>query len=270
MSQIDPRAHLDPSASLAPGCVLRSGAYVGAGVRLEAGVQLDANAALVDCEAGQTTRLCQGVRVGANATVLAGVVIAAKAVVRPGSVVTRAVPPNAIVEGNPATIVGYVDTLHEAAAALRPAPGSGPASVETTSVRGVSVHQFPIVPDMRGNLTVGEFERQIPFTPKRYFMVFGVPSREIRGEHAHRRCHQFLICLRGSCSVVADDGERKVEVELNAPNRGLYLPPMTWGIQYKHTPDALLMVFASDYYDASDYIRDYADFLQAVQTTRAH
>jgi len=268
MSQIDPRAHLDPSASLAPGCVLRSGAYVGAGVRLEAGVQLDANAALVDCEPGQRTRLCRGVQVGANATVLPGVVIAAKAVVRPGAVVTRAVPPNAIVEGNPASIVGYVDTQHEAS--TLPRPGTGPASVEPTHVRGVTVHQFPIVPDMRGNLTVGEFERQIPFTPRRYFMVFGVPSREIRGEHAHRQCHQFLICLRGSCSVVADDGERKVEVELNAPNRGLYLPPMTWGIQYKHTPDALLMVFASDYYDASDYIRDYADFLQAVQTTRAH
>lgn len=264
-SLIDPRAHLDPNAQLGPGCVLRSGAYVGAGALLEAGVHLDANVALVDCEPGQHTVLKPGVRVGANATVLPGVVIAAKAVVRPGSVVSRSVPPNAIVEGNPASIVGYVDTAHESVPALRAPAGQAPASVEQTSVHGVSVHHFPVIPDMRGNLTVGEFERQIPFTPKRYFMVFGVPSREVRGEHAHHRCHQFLICLHGSCSVVADDGERKVEVELNAPHRGLYLPPMTWGIQYKHSPDALLLVFASDYYDASDYIRDYGDFLQLVQ-----
>ena len=97
--------------------------------------------------------------------------------------------------------------------------------------------------------------------------MFGVPSREIRGEHAHHRCHQFLICLRGSCAVVADDGERKVEIELDAPNLGLYLPPMTWGIQYKYSPDALVLVFASDYYDAADYIRDYDQFIAEVGAT---
>jgi dTDP-4-dehydrorhamnose 3,5-epimerase-like enzyme len=121
-----------------------------------------------------------------------------------------------------------------------------------------------VVPDLRGNLTVGEFARDIPFVPERYFMVFGVPNREVRGEHAHRECHQFLICVRGSCSVVADDGERRVEVLLDAPEKGLYLPPMTWGIQYKYTSEAVLLVFASHYYNAADYIRDYAQYLKSV------
>ncbi|MBK8289063.1 MAG: WxcM-like domain-containing protein [Cellvibrionales bacterium] len=60
---------------------------------------------------------------------------------------------------------------------------------------------------MRGNLTVGEFEQHIPFSVKRYFMVFDVPSAETRGEHAHKKCHQFLICAKGSVSVVADDAK---------------------------------------------------------------
>jgi dTDP-4-dehydrorhamnose 3,5-epimerase-like enzyme len=128
-------------------------------------------------------------------------------------------------------------------------------------VRGVTLHHFPVIPDLRGSLTVGEFQRQIPFTPLRYFMVFGVPSREVRGEHAHHACHQFLICLQGECSVVADDGEHRVEVVLDTKHRGLYLPPMTWGIQYKYSPDAMLLVFASHHYDAADYIREYDEFL---------
>ena len=131
-------------------------------------------------------------------------------------------------------------------------------------MRGVTVHHFPLIPDLRGHLTVGEFERQIPFVPKRYFMVFGVPNREVRGEHAHLACHQFLVCPRGDCSVVADDGVSKIEVLLDAPNKGLHLPPMTWGIQYKHSPDAVLLVFASHFYDAADYVREYADFLDIV------
>ena len=93
-------------------------------------------------------------------------------------------------------------------------------------------------------------------------MVFDVPSAETRGEHAHRECHQFLICVRGSCAVVADDGVNRQEFVLNRPEHGLYLPPMTWGIQYKYSPDALLLVFASHYYEAADYIRDYEEFLQ--------
>ena len=264
---IDPRAHLDANASIAHGCVIQSGAYIGSGVKLETGVHVGANVAFVDisaAQAGTLTRVGNHARIGANSTIYAGVAIGAKAKVLPGSVVTRSVPPNAIVEGNPANIIGYVDAIREPISHLHQSGDGRKPGVETTPVKGVTVHNFVVIPDLRGNLTVGEFDRQVPFLPRRYFLVFGVPSREIRGEHAHHKCHQFLICLRGSCAVVADDGMNKIEISLDAPNRGIYLPPMTWGIQYKYSQDALLLVFASEYYDPADYIRDYAEFLATV------
>ncbi len=266
----DPRANVNAQARVGVGCIIKSGAYIGPGVCLEEGVYIGANVVFVDASSSTVvtaTKVKRLAIIGANSTVYAGVVIAAKAEVRPGSVVTRSVPPNAIVEGNPASIVGYVDTVHEASRRLHTGPGSGQPTVETTLVKGVTVHQFSVVPDLRGNLTVGEFGRQIPFEPRRYFLVYGVPSREVRGEHAHRQCHQFLICLQGSCAVVADDGENKVEVLLDAPHRGMYLPPMIWGVQYQYSADAMLLVFASHHYDSADYIREYDEFLIAI--TRA-
>ena len=71
--------------------------------------------------------------------------------------------------------------------------------------------ELPNVTDARGNLTVGEFGNHIPFDPKRYFLVYQVPLVEMRGEHAHRECHQFLVCVRGRISVVGDDGRRRAE-----------------------------------------------------------
>ncbi|WBU51738.1 FdtA/QdtA family cupin domain-containing protein [Kosakonia pseudosacchari] len=114
---------------------------------------------------------------------------------------------------------------------------------------------------MRGCLSVGEFSRSIPFEAKRYFIVYDVPTKETRGEHAHHECHQFLIAIKGIIHVVADDGINRQEFVLNAPNIGIYLPPKTWGIQYRYSSDAILLAFASDYYDAKDYIRDYDEFI---------
>ncbi|MDF9787841.1 sugar 3,4-ketoisomerase [Polynucleobacter sphagniphilus] len=118
-----------------------------------------------------------------------------------------------------------------------------------------------VIKDPRGNLTVGNFGVDVPFDPKRYFIIYQVPLVDIRGEHAHKECHQFLLCLRGSVVAVADDGVQREEFQLNRPDCGLYMPPMTWGTQYKYSPDALLLVFASHLYDSSDYIRDYAEFI---------
>ena len=130
------------------------------------------------------------------------------------------------------------------------------------NVGDVTLHLLKIVTD----LSVGEFEKDIPFTHRRYFLVFNVPSEKTRGEHANRQCHQFLICVKGSCSVVLDDGISRRELKLDSPEFGLHLPPMTWGIQYNYTSDAVLMVFTSDYYDASDYIRNYQEFIALVQS----
>ena len=201
--------------------------------------------------------------IGAGAVILPGLEIGRNAMVAAGAVITRSVPPNAVVEGNPAKIVGYVDAARgEDASAARAKTEVG---ISATRVKGATLHRMPRVPDIRGSLTVGEFDRSIPFAAKRYFMVFDVPSVETRGEHAHRECHQFLICVRGSCAVVVDDGINRQEFQLDSPDVGIHLPPMVWGIQYNYSADAVLLVFASHYYDSADYIRNYADFLAMVK-----
>lgn len=105
--------------------------------------------------------------------------------------------------------------------------------------------------------TVGE----VPFSPARYFAVFGVPSIELRGEHAHKRCQQFLVCMHGSCRVLLDDGNQRCEVTLDRPDMGVFMPEMIWGTQYRYSPDAALLVFASRKYEAEDYLRTYDEFL---------
>jgi acetyltransferase-like isoleucine patch superfamily enzyme/dTDP-4-dehydrorhamnose 3,5-epimerase-like enzyme len=207
-----------------------------------------------------------GASIGANATLLPGITVGSRAMVGAGAVVTRDVPPLAVVVGNPARIVGYVDSAHTTPPAAAPDSRAPRAhAARSSTVRGVTFHEFPVFQDMRGALTVGDFERQVPFVPRRYFMVFDVPSREVRGEHAHRTCHQFLICVRGACAVMADDGTHREEWRLTGPHQGVYLPPMTWGVQYRYSEDAALLVFASHHYDAADYIRDYQQFLSQAQ-----
>ena len=207
-----------------------------------------------------------GASIGANATILPGVSVGEGAMIGAGAVVTRSVPPNAIVVGNPARIVGYTNTkLEEGFNQQLSENVRKPSYSDTTAVSGVTIHKLPLVLDLRGSLTVGEFEQHIPFAPKRYFLVFDVPSKETRGEHAHRACHQFLVCVRGSCIVLADDGINRTEVLLDSPDKGIYLPPMVWGVQYKYSKDAMLLVFASHNYDAADYIRIYSEYLEEIK-----
>ncbi|MFC4109414.1 sugar 3,4-ketoisomerase [Micromonospora zhanjiangensis] len=140
--------------------------------------------------------------------------------------------------------------------------------VSGTKVAGVTLHRLDFVRDLRGDLSVGEFERDVPFPVRRYFVVLDVPSEKVRGQHAHRTCHQFLICVKGQCSVVADDGVSRHEFLLRGPATGLHLPPMTWATQYRYSADATLLVFASHYYDPDDYIRDYAEFVALADRCR--
>ena len=254
---------IDASARIEQGVCIGFGAVIGAFVRVPKGVTIGERTAIGD---GVTFAIVPGgamsvgadVKIGAGATLSDGISIGNRAEIAPGAVVTRSVPAYAVVQGNPATIVRYVDAATRAVDAH---PASTSARVENVGVGAVAVHQFPIITDIRGSLTVGEFDREIPFVPLRYFMVFDVPNRETRGEHAHRACHQFLVCVRGSCAVVVDDGQRRSEIVLDSPAKGVHLPPMTWGIQYKYSADALLLVFASHHYDSADYIRDYPQFL---------
>lgn len=199
--------------------------------------------------------------IGANATILPGIVIGRGAMVGAGAVVLKSVPSHAIVAGNPARIIGYVDSGPTPAKLTAPA---GLATSTAARVKGVQIYAMPRIEDMRGNLSVGEFGRNLPFVPQRYFLVFDVPSAEVRGEHAHRQCHQFLVCAHGRVSVVADDGARREEFLLDRPEIGLHIAPWVWATQYRYSSDAVLLVFASHAYDPSDYIRDYDGFLREI------
>lgn len=198
--------------------------------------------------------------IGANATILPGVRIGAEAMIGAGAVVTKNVPPYAIVKGNPGVITGYVDALQSSIGFEGLSDEEGAANESSLGVGGCVLYQLPFVHDMRGDLSVVEYEKYIPFLPKRCFWVFDVPSTEIRGEHAHKTLHEYLICLRGSISVVLDDGVVRKELVLDRPNIGLYLPPKVWRVHYKYSQDAVLLAFASAPYDPGDYIRSYEEF----------
>lgn len=211
-----------------------------------------------------------GARLDAACVIGDGVTIGQGAWVRAGSVVLRSVPPNAIVEGNPAQVVGYLSGDQQ-----RPKPrfvdlqewDHSPRPTRVTLEVGRSaVYLMRKVVDARGALTVGEVPNEMPFRPARYFVIYDVPSTELRGEHAHKQCDQFLICLHGSCRVLLDDGESRCEVTLDRPDVGLYMPAMIWGTQYRYTSDAVLLVFASRPYEAGDYLRAYDDFLAELKT----
>ncbi|KAA9377525.1 isomerase [Microbispora cellulosiformans] len=200
-----------------------------------------------------------GASIGANSTILPGVEIGAGAMVGAGAVVTRPVPPNAIVVGNPARVSGYTAVARKPAT---PAESDGTPRPGRTElgVGGASLHELRLFRDPRGELSVGEFGRELPFTPRRFFLVSGVPGHEVRGEHAHRSCEQFLVCARGSCRVLLDDGHDRREVTLDRPSLGVHMPAMIWGTQYRYSPDAVLLVFASDHYDPDDYVGAYEEF----------
>ncbi len=148
----------------------------------------------------------------------------------------------------------------------RPVPSQS-VTIQASKVRGVRSYELPYIEDARGNLTVGEFGNPLPFVPQRYFITFAIPSGTLRGEHAHRLCAQYLTCVHGSCYVLVDDGTTREEYFLDRPTLGLYVPPMVWATECKHSPDSTLIVFASHHYDAADYIRDYDEFMRLAAAT---
>ena len=205
----------------------------------------------------------KGASIGANATILPGIRIGLDAMVGAGAVVTKDVPAKAIVVGNPARIVGYTGASRPSR--IRPADVEDKVYPKNLGVGCTQLWKLNEFEDMRGSLIAVEYSGDLPFKPLRTFFVHNVPSEDVRGEHAHRECEQFLVCLRGSVNVVVDDGSCNREVCLDQPGLGLYMPAMTWGIQYKFSQDAMLMVYASHPYNVDEYIRDYAQFVAEVK-----
>ena len=122
---------------------------------------------------------------------------------------------------------------------------------------------LPKIPDARGNLTFVEAGRHIPFNIARVYYLYDVPGGASRGGHAHKNLHQVIISMSGSFDVLLDDGKNRKKIHLNRSYIGLYICPMIWRELDNFSSGAVCMVLASDYYDESDYFRDYDSFLLA-------
>lgn len=126
---------------------------------------------------------------------------------------------------------------------------------------GAVVYDIPYFADDRGALNVLEIARELPFGCQRIFYTYTVPEGSVRGEHAHKKCEQFLIAIRGELHVAIDDGMHRDEIVLSSSSMGLHLPAGCWGEQFSHSPDCILLVLASLPYENDDYIRRYDEFL---------
>lgn len=122
--------------------------------------------------------------------------------------------------------------------------------------------------DDRGMLIALEEGCNIPFNIKRVYYMFNSMPNVSRGYHAHRDLKQVLVCVKGTCTILLDDGIRKANIELDNPYKGLYIEANMWREMHNFSEDAVLMVLASELYDESDYIRDYDEFSAYVSNNR--
>lgn len=125
-------------------------------------------------------------------------------------------------------------------------------------------YQFQQHGDERGQLVALEEFKDIPFEIKRVYYMYDTGEDIRRGYHAHRNLEQILICIHGSCKVLLDNGKERKKVYLEKPYEGLYVSNDMWREMYDFSPDAVLLVLASDYYMEEDYIRDYQQFIDMV------
>lgn len=130
-------------------------------------------------------------------------------------------------------------------------------------------YQFPKHGGGKGDLVAVEALQDVPFEVKRVYYIYNVKEHVRRGFHAHRKLNQVLICVHGSCRVLLDDGESRADVLLDNPAEGLFVGGMVWREMYGFSPDATLLVLASDHYKVEDYIFDYEEFKRMVNETEA-
>lgn len=120
------------------------------------------------------------------------------------------------------------------------------------------------VQDVRGNLVIAEFEKEIPFLVKRIFYAYNTEKDANRGGHANKNSKFFMISIAGSCKVIADDGRIREEFLLDRPTKALYMDNMVWKNMTEFTQDNVLLILTDCIYDHNEYIKDYDVFLDGI------
>lgn len=130
---------------------------------------------------------------------------------------------------------------------------------------GVQMMEFSEKGDERGHLVIVESKKDIPFDIKRVFYIYGSDSDVVRGQHANKKTEFVLINVAGTSKVKVRDGFGNEAIfSLNRPHTGIYLPKMVWKDMYDFSEDSVLLCLASEYYDSTEYIRDYNEFVRIV------
>ena len=127
-------------------------------------------------------------------------------------------------------------------------------------IKGVKIIDLPKIKDPRGNLSFFENSNQIPFDIKRTYWIYDVPGGEIRGSHAFKESHEFIVALSGSLDVVLHDGEKEVKFNLNRSYYGLYVPNLLWRHVENFSTNSLALIVSSIPYNSNDYIRDFDEY----------
>ena len=132
------------------------------------------------------------------------------------------------------------------------------------SLKKIKQIDLPKILDPRGNLSFFENNNQIPFTIKRTYWIYDVPGGEIRGSHAFKESHEFIISLSGSFDVVLHDGKREQIIHLNRSYYGVYVPNMIWRTLNNFSTNAAALIVSSTSFNENDYIRDFTIFKSLV------
>lgn len=252
-----PDARIGTNCNICSHCFIENDVLIGDNVTIKCGVQLWNGITLEDnVFIGSNVTFCndryprsgnshfllektlikKGASIGANATILPGLTIGENSIIDAGTVVTKDVPPNVILcAGKPLKKItkGYVELLH--------LKGHG---------------------DDRGCLIALENGNNLPFEVKRVYYIYGTKKNVARGFHAHRNLQQMLIAVNGRVSVKCEYGGHTETHELDTPEKGLLIDGLVWREMHDFSPDCVLAVLASEYYNEADYIRDYQTFLK--------
>ncbi len=251
---INSHCFIENDVTIGNNVTVKCGVYLWDGLQIEDNVFIGPNVTFINDKYPKSkiypksfmkTIIKSGASIGAGAIIMGGVTIGENALIGAGSLVTNTVAPNTLVYGAPAK--------------------KAPKPITDNQYFKTGIKEVSTIFDERGNLSVIEGIRDIPFEIKRVYYIWANTENHQRGSHAHKSLEQVFVAMHGSCKITIDDGCHKELFELYSPASYLLLKSGYWREISDFSKDCVLLVLASEYYDESDYIRDYDEFLKYVK-----